>query len=341
MGPLVMSLGVFAAGLVLLVAGGRLLVDGSVAIATRLRVAPLLIGLTIVAWGTSAPELAFNTVAASQGRTGLVFGNVVGANICNMALILGFCAAVLRPLKVHADVIRRELPVMAGVLVLVPALVLVSSALGQGQGLTRVGGAVLVAAFGAYSAFVIVQGMKARAGAPPPEGAPGLEKAGEGQDGGRSMPAAAGLVAGGLVALGIGGSLAADGAVGIATALGVPATIVGLTIVSIGTTLPELITGITAVRRGHTDLAVGNVVGSCTFNAGAILGLATIIAPAPLPPGGWVALAVMCGTALMLLPISLTFNRHISRGEGVLLLAVYALFLAYQTLAALSGGGAG
>lgn len=135
---------------------------------------------------------------------------------------------------------------------------------------------------------------------------------------------------GGLTLLSIGGSLASDGASGLAIGMGIPAAVVGVTVVSIGTTLPELVTSILAVRRGQTDLAMGNAVGSCLFNAGAILGLSTVLAPPPFLPAMTVPLIIMGGLGALLIPISRTFGRTVSRAEGALLLAIYAGFLIWM-----------
>lgn len=319
--------GMFAGGLVLLLVGGRVLVDAAASMAARLGVPALLVGLTIVAWGTSAPELAFNTISAVKDRTDLVFGNLVGANICNIALILGI-GALIRPLAVGEEVIRRELPVLAATML----LALVLGVVGQ-AGFARLEGALLLGVFLVYSAFTIISGIRAKARASPLEGQIGQSVATTTT---RSMVScAAGFVAG-LVLLGIGGSLAADGASGAAEALGVSPTVVGLTVVSVGTTLPELITAIIAIRKGHVDLAVGNAIGSCMFNIACILGLASVISPADLPENGLVALAVMTGLGFVLLPMARTHNRTISRIEGASLLTVYAAFVAFQVYSALS-----
>lgn len=318
--------GMFALGLVLLLFGGRALVNAAVAIAARLGVSPLLVGLTIVAWGTSAPELAFNSISAFKGRTDLVFGNLVGANICNIGLIIGV-AALFHPLAVGDSVIRREIPVMAVTMVLAFAVAVIGA-----PGFSRPEGAILLTVFALYSASTIIGGLREH-----PRQTPLDEQVEHKHDTDlrRSLPSCViGLVFG-LALLGFGGSLAADGASGAAAALGVSPTIVGLTVVSIGTTLPELTTALIAVRKGHVDLAVGNALGSCMFNVACILGVVSIIQPVGLPENALVALGVMVGLCIVLVPMSRTASHRISRLEGASLLLVYAAFVGFQIASAI------
>jgi len=328
------EVGLMLGGLVLLLVGGRLLVDGATGIAARAGVSPLLIGLTVVAWGTSTPELSLNSIAASEGRTGLVFGNLVGATICNVGLILGV-AALLRSLPIRSLIVARELPVMLGFMVLLPLLAAIGPNDGGGVfpgAMARWEGIVLLAAFVGYSVLLI------RAGLHEQRGEKTLteqsKKAGEGASARRLwISVILILVGGGMLALG--GNLAADAAVAIATRLGVSNMLIGVTIVAIGTTLPELATTIMAVTRGHTDLAVGNIVGSSVFNIGCIYGVATIIRPHPLPPESLVPLGTMLVLGLTVTVTSLVINRRLkevrlSRAEGCVLLAIYAGFIGYQ-----------
>lgn len=323
-----MSVLIFAGGLVLLLAGGKLLVSASVDTARRLRVSPLVVGLTLVAWGTSAPELALNLISASKGRSDLALGNVVGANICNMALVLGVCA-LMRPLVVQQRLISVEIRLNAVVLVGMALL-------GLTVGFSRIAPAIMLATFAAYSVWTIMSA---------------LRSGDRGESTGSVIPApgaapepppmawwriGVGFVAG-LALLSVGGSLASDGASSIAIALGVPAAIVGVTIVSIGTTLPEMVTGVLAVRKGQTDLAMGNAIGSCIFNAGAIFGLVGLISPTTVDATLHTPLIYMGLLALAMVPISLTFGKTVSRLEGVLLLASYGVFLTISALAVLRG----
>ncbi len=327
---ILLHIGMFAGGLVLLLLGGKTLVDAAVAIAARLGISPLLVGLTVVAWGTSAPELAFNTISAFKGRTGMVFGNLVGASICNIGLVIGLCA-LIRPLAVSDAVIRRELPVVGLAMALMLALALFGA-----PGFGRWEGLLLLGVFAVYSALTILGGIRERPSATPLDEQ--VEQAHKRNFERSVLSCTVGFVAG-LAMLGTGGSLAADGASGAATLLGVSPTIVGLTIVSVGTTLPELITGIIAVRKGHVDLAVGNVVGSCIFNIACIFGLAAAISPFAVPAQGILAIVVMCGLCVVLMIMSRTRDRTVSRIEGAALLAVYAAFVASQAYSVTTSGG--
>jgi cation:H+ antiporter len=299
----------------LLLVGGRTLVHGAVAAAARLRVSPLVVGLTLVAWGTSTPELALNLISAARGRGDLALGNVVGANICNMALVLGACA-LLRPLVVGERLIRVEIWLNMVVVGLMAAF-------GLTGGFGPLEAGVLLAIFGAYSMWTVMASAREarRRPTPPPDGTPFL-----------SWTGIAVRFVLGLAFLGIGGVFACDGATGLATGLGVPPAIVGVTVVSIGTTLPELVTGIVAVRRGQTDLAMGNAIGSCLFNTGGIVGLVTLLDPVRSDPDLALALLYMGVLAVLLVPMSRAFGQRVSRLEGAGLLASYAGFLALSAV---------
>jgi cation:H+ antiporter len=314
----------FLGGLLLLLVGGRLLVSASVDTARRLNVSPLVIGLTLVAWGTSAPELALNLISALKGRGDLALGNVVGANICNIGLVLGMCA-LIRPLQVSERLIRVEVWLNAAILVFM-------SGLGLYAGFARWEAVAMLLVFGIYSGWTVISAMAEAQAMTPREQAAALgpDPAHPGPPMGWIMIGA--CFVGGLALLSFGGSLASDGAAGIALALGVPAAVVGVTIVSIGTTLPEMITGVMAVRKGQTDLALGNALGSCLFNAGAIFGLTCLIAPPAADAQFYVPLAYMALLALALIPITRTFGKTIARWEGAGLLASYALFLGLTAL---------
>lgn len=323
----------FCGGLVLLLVGGRLLVAASVDTARRLNVSPLLVGLTLVAWGTSAPELALNLISASKGRGDLALGNVVGANICNMALVLGACA-LIKPLVVQQRLIKVEIWLNAAILAFMAAI-------GLFAGFAAWSAGVMLGVFGAYSMWTIMAALRQTDAATPRTPGGGAPAAADtlGDDPTNQKPPMAWLMiaacfAGGLVLLGLGGSLASDGASAAAIALGVPAAIVGVTIVSIGTTLPELVTGVTAVRKGQTDLAMGNAIGSCLFNAGAVFGIAGLMAPSAASGSLTLSLAYMGVLALALVPISRTFGQTVSRAEGAILLASYAVFLAASAVRA-------
>jgi len=325
---LLTSLGFFAGGVVLLLLGGDLLVKGAVALAERHGVPPLTIGLTLVAFGTSAPELALNVAAALGGATALTFGNMTGSSLTNVGLVLGL-SALVRPVKVHSSLLRRELPVLLGTVVLLLALSWLPGHLDTAGrlGLSRVDGVVLL---GGFLGFV---GMMLRAARQPAK--VGAAYAGEATEAARREPLlswqlASVMVCGGLVLLGLGGKLGETGAVGAAQALGMSQQLIGLTVVSLATTLPELVTSLMAVRRGQTDMALGNVVGSNIFNLLFILGTASVIATVPLPVGGTLILLAVLGFTLLLFPLSISFDWTITRPEGLLLLVLYLAFMGWQ-----------
>ncbi|MFO0840135.1 MAG: calcium/sodium antiporter [Phycisphaerae bacterium] len=319
----------FLGGLAFLLIGGRLLVSASVDAARRLSVSALVVGLTLVAWGTSAPELALNLVSAWKQRGDLALGNVVGANICNIGMVLGVCALV-RPLQVQERLIRVEIWLNA-------AFLFVMAALGISSGFQRWEAGLMLCTFGAYSAWTIIAASRESRELSAREAAEVLGPDPTGSGPPMSWFMIASCFAGGLALLSLGGSFASDGASGMALALGVPSAIVGVTIVSIGTTLPEMITSVLAVRKGQTDLAVGNVLGSCLFNAGAIFGLTGLIAPPAQNSAFALPLSYMAVLALALIPISRTFGKTVARVEGALLVASYIGFLAASAITAIRG----
>jgi cation:H+ antiporter len=325
---LLTSLGLFAGGVVLLLLGGDLLVKGAVALAERHGVPPLTVGLTLVAFGTSAPELALNVAAALGGSTALTFGNMTGSSLTNAGLVLGL-SALVRPVKVQSSLLRRELPMLLLTVVLLLALCWLPGhvdAVGS-LGLSRVDGVVLL---GGFAGFL---GMLLRAAKQPAK--VGAAFAGEATEAARREPLlswqlASVMVLGGLVLLGLGGKLGEVGAVGAAQAMGMSQQLIGLTVVSLATTLPELVTSIMAMRRGQADMALGNIVGSNIFNLLFVLGTAAVIATVPLPVGGTFILLAVLGFTLLLFPLSITFDWTITRAEGLLLLVLYLAFMGWQ-----------
>ena len=308
-------------GLAALLAGGSLVVRGASDLARHLGISPLVIGLTVVAFGTSVPELAVNVAAALRGQTDLCFGNIVGSNIANIGLILG-SAALLAPVAVGTTVLAREIPLL--VLGSAAALALGADRLlgGGPDRLDRGDAIVLLLLFGVFLYFVARDILRGG----------GREAAAAGEAPGSSRGGSALRVVLGLALLAVGGQLTVDGASGVARALGVSEAVIGLTIVSVGTSLPELITSIIAARRNESDLALGNVVGSNLFNLFFVLGISGTIAPVPLPAGGLADLLVMTGLTLILLPMGFSDRSRIVRWEGGALLAIYAAFIASKWL---------
>jgi len=315
----------FAAGLVVLVAGAEALVRGASRLATALGVRPLIVGLTVVAFGTSAPELAVGVGSALSGQPDIALGNVVGSNIANILLVLGL-AAIVVPVATATQAVRREVPVMIAASLLLWLVAL------SGR-IERVEGLLLLAGILAYTGFLARSSRRAAATVRAEFAAEFGVAAGRGA---RTIAANLGLALVGLVGLVVGAGWIVDGAVEIATTLGVPEVIVGLTIVAVGTSLPEIATSVAAGLRGHRDIAVGNVVGSCIFNILMVLGATALVSPDPIlvsPSLLAVDVPLMVAAALACLPILYT-GHLVSRREGVLLVAFYVAYLGYLVLVA-------
>jgi cation:H+ antiporter len=310
-----------AGGGLLLYWGAEWFVGGASALARALRIPPLLVGLTIVSYGTSAPEIIVGVQAASAGHGEVALGNVIGSNIANIGLILGI-AALIRPARVDGALRRRELPVLVASTAAVPLLLL------DGLVSRAESAALLLFALG-YTAWMVHESRTAAAVANATTDATVLGDAADAA--GAPAPVSslrAGVVAiVGLAVLLVGGSLFVEGAVSVARVLGMTERLVGLTIVAVGTSLPELVTSVIAARRGHSDIAVGNVVGSNIFNSLLCLGAAGLSGPvgAPLAMLGvdLVALVVMTGLACAFM----RSERTISRLEGGFALTCYTLFM--------------
>lgn len=319
-------------GVVMLLAGGHWLVESAIQLARRMGVSTLVIGLTIVAFGTSSPELAFNLIAASNGNGELSFGNVVGSNIANIALVLGI-AACISPLVVNSRVIRVEIPqvlaVSVGMVVLawIPWSPLMGDRI-SGPAVSRIDGILMLVAFGIFTWLWIRMARSERKDPMIAEVESDVEAAAKRP---MALRAACGLFIVSLAILVGGGKLTEIGAVGIAEMLGMSQAMIGLTVVAIATSLPEVITSAIAARKGHGDLAVGNVVGSNLFNILLVLGATTIVAPVPVPAGrGIWDLAIMLGLTALLWPLAVTHSRRLVRIEGAFLLACYAGYLAFS-----------
>ncbi len=327
----------FLLGMFVLLLGGHSLVNGAVAVAARMGLSTLLIGLTIVAFGTSAPELFFNVAAAINGNGDLSFGNVVGSNIANIALVLGL-AAIISPLVVHSRVITKEVPLLIVVSIGMLGAAWWNSTSVQQAGarsaFTRIDGLLMLLAFMFFTLLWYRMGKRDRAD-PLATEAEAVEARHEATS---SLPIAIGLFILGLIGLIVGGKLAEIGAVGVAESLKLSKALIGLTIVAIATSLPEVTTSIIACRKGHSDLAVGNVVGSNLFNILLVLGLTAVCAPVPVPADpplagldrGWWDLFVMLGLTVMMLPIAYSNKRRITKPQGAFLLICYIAYLAFS-----------
>ncbi|MBX3464837.1 MAG: calcium/sodium antiporter [Planctomycetes bacterium] len=310
----------FGLGLALLVFGAEWLVRGSSRLAAAAGVSPLVVGLTVVAFGTSSPELAVSLKSAWLGKADMAVGNVVGSNIFNVLPILGL-SALITPLLVAQDLVRRDVPLMIGLSVVVWLLAL-DGAIGRLDGLG------LAAGLGAYMVWLVRQSRKENTAV---EAEYAAEFAPKGKV---SVPANLGLVVAGLALLMLGARWLVGSAVAFAQWLGVSEVVVGLTVVAAGTSLPEVATSVLAAIRGERDIAVGNVVGSNLFNLMGVLGLSAAIAPGGLPVAPAMVgfdLPVMIAVAVACLPI-FARGRMIPRWEGALFLAYYVAYAAFVVL---------
>lgn len=312
----------FVLGLVLLVAGAEVLVKGASRLAAGFRISPLVIGLTVVAFGTSAPEMAVSSGAALAGQGDIALGNVIGSNIFNVLFILGL-AALIAPLVVSRQLIRLDVPLMIGASVLVILLSL------DGE-LGMFDGALLMASIIGYTIFLVISSRRTNKPQDADElGVPDAEHSG-------SVWVNVALVLGGLAMLVLGARWLVDGAVAMATALGLSERVIALTIVAAGTSLPEVATSVIASIRGQRDIAVGNVVGSNLFNLLAVLGLAGLLSPEGVPVSEAVLrfdMLVMLAVAVACLPIFFSGLR-INRWEGLLFLAYYVVYTTHLVMAA-------
>jgi cation:H+ antiporter len=316
---------IFLAGLIVLILGADLLVRGASRLAAAFGVSPLVIGLTIVAIGTASPEIAVSLQAAANGQGDLTLGNVLGSNIFNILFILG-AAAMLTPIVIAEQLIRKDAPIMLGISLLVLALAF-DGKLGSFDSL------ILLAGFIAYTAFVLRQ---SRLESTEVQKEYAQEFAEKEPHTTRNTYKNILRVVIGLVLLVLGSRWLVDSAVVIAVALGVSELVIGLTIVAVGTSLPEVATSVIAALKKESDIAVGNAVGSNIFNLLGVLGLGALFAPNGIPVAEQVLrqeFPVMVFVALVTLPIFYIDNR-ISRLEGGLLLAYYVLYLSYVVLQA-------
>lgn len=313
--PLMRELSFMVIGLVMLVIGADWLIGGSASIARRLGINSFVVGLTVVAFGTSAPELAASVRAAFADEGGLAVGNVVGSNIANICLILGLTAA-FRPVPAQSRVVKVDVPIMIGVTVL--AMWFFANGI-----ISRFEGAVLFLGILVYTIGLYKTGKADEF----------LEAAQEADDAvqGGIVTELLGVVLG-IAALAVGASLLVDNAVAVATAIGVSSTVIGLTMVAFGTSVPELITSLTAAFKRESDIAVGNILGSNVFNILSVLGISALVMPLDVPHSVitremWVMLIV----ALACVPIF--WRGKISRVEGVVLTVFYVGYMIFLFLA--------
>ena len=333
---IIKQLAILIIGFALLVKGADLFVDGASGIAKKFGISELIIGLTIVAMGTSAPEAAVSIAAAAKGSAGISIGNVIGSNIMNIFIILGVVAAIV-PLKIERSTVRYEMPFT----ILVTAVFVL---MGRDGLITRLDGAILWAGLLLYIAYLLRQAKQkpaevpaqaetaAEAAATVPVAAEAGATSAATAEPAAEVPAEApsiwkliALTIAGLAVILVSSDYAVDAAVALAKIFNISDRVIGLTIVALGTSLPELVTSVSAALRGNADLAVGNVVGSCIFNLLFVLGTSALILPIPCAPNFLSDAYVAVGATVLLLIFGYT-QMKIARWEGALLVACYAAY---------------
>lgn len=310
---------VLIVGFILLIKGADFFVEGASSIAKIMRIPTLIIGLTIVAFGTSAPEAAVSVTSALQGQNEIAMGNVVGSNIFNLLAVVGV-AALIYPLKVKKSIIIKEFPfvILSCMVLLIISLDVMLQGAAQNI-LTRADGMILLIFFGIFMYYLIEISIKAR-------------KEGAEEDDGevKEMPLNKSILIsiGGVIGIVIGGKLVVDSASTIAIAWGMSQNLVGLTIVAIGTSLPELVTSIVAAKKGESDIALGNVIGSCIFNVFFILGMSTVIRPIAIGTEVFFDMTVMLVVTLLTYLFAIT-KRKITKWEGGILALSYVVYMVF------------
>ena len=314
----ILDIGSVLAGLVLLCIGGYAIVSGGVSLAKKLRISSMIIGLTVVAYGTSTPELAASLLAAFNSHTELILGNIIGSNISNVGMVIGI-SAIFTPLLISKITVSRWIPIMIGVSLLVVAMSY------DGE-ISQVDGVILIAALIGFTAYTIKTVKKQKI-----QQNETIEN--EALEGEyflsrykiETYPQSIGLIVAGVIVLFIGGHLTVDGAVNIAETLGLSQLVIGVVIVAIGTSLPELITSIIAIAKKQTDIGVGNIVGSNIYNILLILGVSSAIVGIPVVPDVFSNYYIMIAFSLVLF---IGFRKYIPRVVGVGLAIAFVVYLA-------------
>ena len=314
----VLHIGSVLAGLILLCIGGYAIVSGGVSLAKKLRISSMIIGLTVVAYGTSTPELAASLLAAFNSHTELILGNIIGSNISNVGMVIGI-SAIFAPLLISKITVSRWIPIMIGVSLLVVAMSY------DGE-ISQVDGLILIAALIGFTAYTIktVKKQKIQQN----ETVENDELEGEyflSKYKIETYPQSIGLIVAGVILLFIGGHLTVDGAVNIAETLGLSQLVIGVVIVAIGTSLPELITSIIAIAKKQTDIGVGNIVGSNIYNILLILVVSSAIVGIPVVPDVFSNYYIMIAFSLVLF---IGFRKYIPRVVGVGLAIAFVVYLA-------------
>lgn len=305
-----------AAGIFLLVKGADLFVDGACDLSEKLKIPAYLVGLTVVAFGTSLPEAAVSITAAIDGSNEIAIGNVIGSNIFNTLMVLG-ASALMAPVAVKKDLIKRDFPFCLGITVLLAVFLI--SFNGSSAELTRAEGVILLVFFALFMAYSIASGKKE-----------GIEES-AGADTKQAFPLwkCVLYIVTGVAGVAVGGTLTVNGAKMLAEALGMSETVIGLTVVAIGTSLPELVTSVVAAKKKQNDIAVGNVIGSNIFNILFILGISSVINPI-VPRDAFIVTDALILTSIMVLTFLISLAaKKINRFSGSLMILIYAAYTAF------------
>ncbi len=315
------------AGLVLLMWGGEAVVRGASAVARRLGISPLAIGLTVVAFGTSAPELAVNITAAIADQPALSFGNIIGSNLANIGLVVG-CCGLIRALPIRSVVVAREIPMMLLATVVVIVMAADQFVDNEPPALDRGDGIVMLLFFSVFLFYTVGDLLRQRTDHPVLENLVSSDPPEVNRRVAFSRDSL--LTLAGFGSLLYGANLTVEGAIAVARDFEIPEVVIGMAVVAIGTSLPELTAGLIATLRGHMELAIGTVVGSNIFNLLLVLAITICIRPLEIPEHGMKDLLCALGLSIVLLVVSLTNHRRILRVEASLLLTVYAAYLSWR-----------
>ncbi|MBP3888626.1 MAG: calcium/sodium antiporter [Cellulosilyticum sp.] len=298
-------------GFVLLVKGADFFVEGSSSVAKMFKIPSVIVGLTIVAMGTSAPELAVSLTASLAGSNDMALSNVIGSNIFNLMVVIGACA-IIKGVDTPTDILKRDLPLNIGVTALLLLFI-------WDLRISRIEGIILLICMVAYITVLVVQALKNRTEAVEEEEKP------------LSPLMSVVYIIGGIAAIVFGGDLVVDNASAIAAAFGLSQTLIGLTIVAMGTSLPELVTSIVATRKGETGLALGNAVGSCLFNILLILGVSSTVSPINANSQGLMDTIILLGITVVSYIFARTSEKT-NRVEGIICLVIYAAYMVYAII---------
>lgn len=327
--PLVLVILLLVVGFVLLIKGADFFVEGSSAVAKRLKVPSIIIGLTIVAMGTSLPETAVSVAASLANKNTLAVSNVIGSNIFNLMVVIGFCAA-MTPVMVDKETIRRDIPFSALCAILLLGLGVLGLGDQAGMTLGHLDGILFLILFICYILVLVRIALRARKTGMQVASKENPQECADAQEneGIPSIPKSLLFIVGGAAAIVIGGDLTVDTASRIALDLGMSQTLVGLTIVSIGTSLPELVTSIVAARKNEVDMALGNAIGSNIFNILMVLGIASAISPIAFIMENIIDILVLLVFSLIVWLFAAT-KKRLSRPEGIIMLLLYVAYAAY------------